>query len=56
MTNEQITLILVHVCGLFFDLFIGFVLFFDFSRPVGMIFCASFHLMNSQLFNIGMLF
>lgn len=53
MTVEQITLILVHICGLLFDLFIGFALFFDLSRPFGVFFCASFHLMNSQLFNIG---
>jgi vitamin K-dependent gamma-carboxylase len=54
MTVEQITLILVHICGLLFDLFIGFALFFDRSRPIGIFFCASFHLMNSQLFSIGM--
>ncbi|CAF0926611.1 unnamed protein product [Didymodactylos carnosus] len=54
MTVEQITLILVHVCGLIFDLFIGFVLFFDRSRSIGIFFCVAFHLMNSQLFNIGM--
>ncbi|CAF1262070.1 unnamed protein product [Adineta steineri] len=54
MTIEQITLILVHVCGLFFDLLVGFALFFDRSRPFGVFFCLSFHIMNSQLFNIGM--
>jgi vitamin K-dependent gamma-carboxylase len=54
MTVEQITLILVHICGLLFDLFIGFVLFFDRTRPIGIFFSASFHLMNSQLFSIGM--
>jgi vitamin K-dependent gamma-carboxylase len=37
-----------------FDLFVGFALFFDRSRPIGIFFCASFHLMNSQLFSIGM--
>ncbi|CAF0789380.1 unnamed protein product [Didymodactylos carnosus] len=54
MTIEQITLILVHICGLILDLFIGFILFFDRSRPIGILFCSSFHLMNSQLFSIGM--
>lgn len=53
LTVEQITLFLVHICGLLFDLFVGFGLFFDRSRPIAIFFCASFHLMNSQLFNIG---
>lgn len=55
MTVEQVTLILVHICGFLFDLFIGFVLFFDRSRPIGVVFCLSFHLMNSQMFSIGKL-
>jgi len=54
MTIEQITLILVHICGFLFDLFIGFVLFFDRTRPLGVLIASSFHIMNSQMFNIGM--
>ncbi|CAF1142299.1 unnamed protein product [Rotaria sordida] len=54
LTIEQITLIIVHVCGLFFDLLVGFALFFDRSRPIGIFFSVTFHLMNSQMFSIGM--
>lgn len=53
MTVEQVTWLLVHICGFLFDLLVGFGLFFDRSRPIAVFFCASFHLMNSQLFSIG---
>ena len=56
MTAEQVAWILVHICGFLFDLLIGFGLFFDRSRPIAIVFCASFHLMNSQLFSIGKYF
>lgn len=53
MTVEQVTWLLVHVCGFLFDLFVGFGLFFDRSRPITVLFCLTFHGMNSQMFNIG---
>lgn len=53
MTTDQIDLYLIHVVGLIFDLTIGYLLFFDLTRPLAMVFCGSFHLMNSQMFSIG---
>ena len=44
----------VHICGLTFDLIEGFLLLFDTTRPLGFLFGSSFHLMNSQMFSIGM--
>ncbi|KAG8225022.1 hypothetical protein J437_LFUL006033 [Ladona fulva] len=54
LTAEQIDFWIVHVCGFLLDLTISFWLFFDVTRPVAMFFCASFHLMNSRMFTIGM--
>ncbi|OWF37824.1 vitamin K-dependent gamma-carboxylase-like [Mizuhopecten yessoensis] len=54
LTDDQIDLYIVHICGLMLDMFIGFFLFFDKTRPVALFFGSSFHFMNSQLFNIGM--
>jgi len=44
----------VHICGLTFDLIEGFLLLFDMTRPLGFLFGSFFHLMNSQMFSIGM--
>ena len=54
LDNEAIDLYLVHLGGLFFDLFEGFLLIFDKTRPIGIFFGAMFHGMNSQMFHIGM--
>ena len=54
VSNEFIELYMVHICGLIFDLSEGFLLLFDKTRPVGLFFGAMFHLMNSQMFHIGM--
>ncbi|XP_033108157.1 vitamin K-dependent gamma-carboxylase-like [Anneissia japonica] len=54
LTNEQIDLYVVHLGGLLLDLFIGFFLYFDKTRLFAAFFCASFHTMNSQMFQIGM--
>ncbi|KAL5019128.1 hypothetical protein ScPMuIL_004850 [Solemya velum] len=54
LTNDQIDLFIVHGGGLVIDLFVGFVLFFDKTRPMGILMAASFHLMNSTMFQIGM--
>lgn len=54
MSEEQVSIFVVHLGGLIIDLFMGFLLFFDKTRPVAFLFGASFHLMNSQLFTIGM--
>ncbi|XP_023932515.1 vitamin K-dependent gamma-carboxylase [Lingula anatina] len=54
LTDEQIDLYVVHLGGLTIDLFIGFVYFFDATRPIGFVIGSLFHLMNSQMFSIGM--
>ncbi|XP_071952480.1 vitamin K-dependent gamma-carboxylase-like [Antedon mediterranea] len=54
LTNEHIDLYIVHIGGLMLDLMIGFLLYFDKTRPVAAFFCVSFHAMNSQMFQIGM--
>lgn len=53
LTEEQVSLFIVHLGGLIIDLSIGFFLLFDKTRPLAFVFGASFHLMNSQLFSIG---
>ncbi|KAF4523661.1 hypothetical protein B566_EDAN006031 [Ephemera danica] len=54
LTGEEIDYWIIHVGGFLLDLTIGFWLFFDKTRPIALLFCASFHVMNSQLFAIGM--
>ena len=53
MTNDQIDLWIVHRGGLFIDLFVGYLLFFDKTRILGLLIACSFHGMNSQIFSIG---
>ncbi|PKK17277.1 gamma-glutamyl carboxylase, partial [Columba livia] len=45
--------LVVHGGGLVLDLSAGFLLFFDASRPLGLLLTTYFHTMNSQLFSIG---
>lgn len=54
LSNHFIDHFVVHICGLVFDLTEGFLLFFDKTRPLGFLFGSFFHLMNSQMFSIGM--
>ncbi|KAG7282608.1 hypothetical protein CRUP_018727 [Coryphaenoides rupestris] len=54
LSVEQISLLVVHGGGLILDLTAGYLLFFDATRPVGIVFVSYFHCMNSQLFSIGM--
>lgn len=54
VSDDFIDLYMVHITGLIFDLSEGFLLLFDKTRPVGMFFGCMFHLMNSQMFYIGM--
>ncbi|XP_072038823.1 vitamin K-dependent gamma-carboxylase-like [Amphiura filiformis] len=54
LTDDQIDLYIVHIGGLTLDLFSGFLMFFDKTRPFVFFFVGSFHTMNSQLFSIGM--
>lgn len=54
LSEELTSLLVVHWCGLLLDLSAGFLLFFDASRPIGLVFVSYFHCMNSQLFSIGM--
>ncbi|KAK1800913.1 hypothetical protein P4O66_005578, partial [Electrophorus voltai] len=51
---ELVSLMVVHGGGLILDLTAGYLLFFDVTRPVAIIFVTYFHCMNSQLFSIGM--
>lgn len=44
---------MVHLGGFVLDLTVGFWLLWPKSRPLALFFAASFHLMNSQLFTIG---
>ena len=53
MGNEMVDLVIVHWGGLALDLFVGYLLFFDKTRPIAFFFGSQFHLMNSQLFSIG---
>ncbi|CAH1105219.1 unnamed protein product, partial [Psylliodes chrysocephalus] len=54
LSSEQIDYLIVHWFGFLLDLTIGFWMLIEITRPVAMLFCASFHLMNSRLFSIGM--
>ncbi|XP_053388971.1 vitamin K-dependent gamma-carboxylase-like isoform X2 [Mercenaria mercenaria] len=54
LSQEQVSLYIVHLGGLTIDLFSGFLLLFDQTRPIAFVFLGMFHLMNSQLFSIGM--
>ncbi|CAG9853874.1 unnamed protein product [Phyllotreta striolata] len=54
LTSDQIDYLIVHWFGFLLDLTVGFWMLIEYTRPVAMVFCASFHLMNSRLFSIGM--
>ncbi|XP_074052566.1 vitamin K-dependent gamma-carboxylase isoform X2 [Macrotis lagotis] len=54
LSEGMTSLLVVHWCGLLLDLLAGFLLFFDASRAIGLLFVSYFHCMNSQLFSIGM--
>ncbi|MGH0130569.1 UNVERIFIED_CONTAM: hypothetical protein FKN15_015420 [Acipenser sinensis] len=53
-SEEMTSVLVVHGGGLVLDLTAGYLLFFDATRPVAMVFVSYFHCMNSQLFSIGM--
>jgi hypothetical protein len=44
----------IHKSGLLLDLFVGWLLMTPRFRTVGIVSCISFHLMTTQMFNIGM--
>ena len=54
MSLEQIDLLIVHHGGLLYDLSVGFLLLFDYTRPVAIVLSLFFHGMNSQMFTIGL--
>ncbi|XP_020825102.1 vitamin K-dependent gamma-carboxylase [Phascolarctos cinereus] len=54
LSEGMTSLVVVHWCGFLLDLLAGFLLFFDASRSIGLLFVSYFHCMNSQLFSIGM--
>ncbi|NWW23905.1 VKGC carboxylase, partial [Falcunculus frontatus] len=53
LSEELTSRLVVHGGGLVLDLSAGFLLFFDATRPLALIFVTYFHCMNSQLFSIG---
>jgi hypothetical protein len=53
LSVDQVSLLVVHGGGLALDLTAGYLLFFDATRPFGIVFVSYFHCMNSQLFSIG---
>jgi hypothetical protein len=53
LSQEQVSLYIVHLGGLSIDLVSGFLLLFDKTRPIAFVSLGMFHLMNSQLFSIG---
>uniref|UniRef100_A0A8C3K1S6 Vitamin K-dependent gamma-carboxylase n=1 Tax=Calidris pygmaea TaxID=425635 RepID=A0A8C3K1S6_9CHAR len=53
LSEEMTSLLVVHGGGLVLDLSAGFLLFFDATRPLALVFVTYFHCMNSQLFSIG---
>lgn len=55
LTEDAVEFFLIHWGGFLLDLTIGFWLLWPKSRPVALFFAASFHLMNSQIFSIGIL-
>uniref|UniRef100_A0A8C3LCC0 Vitamin K-dependent gamma-carboxylase n=1 Tax=Chrysolophus pictus TaxID=9089 RepID=A0A8C3LCC0_CHRPC len=54
LSEELTSRLVVHGGGLALDLSAGFLLFFDATRPLGLVLVTYFHCMNSQLFSIGM--
>ncbi|XP_064256329.1 LOW QUALITY PROTEIN: vitamin K-dependent gamma-carboxylase [Passer domesticus] len=54
LSEELTSRLVVHGGGLLLDLSAGFLLFFDATRPLALVFVTYFHCMNSQLFSIGM--
>ncbi|XP_018368720.1 PREDICTED: vitamin K-dependent gamma-carboxylase [Trachymyrmex cornetzi] len=54
LSTEQIDFLIIHWFGFIFDLSVGFWMMLEKTRIPSMVFCTTFHLMNSRLFNIGM--
>lgn len=54
LSEKTVDLVMVHHCGLAFDLLEGFLLVIPQTRPMGILLGVVFHAMNSQMFNIGM--
>ncbi|NXR63243.1 VKGC carboxylase, partial [Rhadina sibilatrix] len=54
LSEEMTSRLVVHGGGLVLDLSAGFLLFFDATRTLALVFVTYFHCMNSQLFSIGM--
>ncbi|EDV21674.1 uncharacterized protein TRIADDRAFT_30063 [Trichoplax adhaerens] len=53
LTPEQVNLYIVHYGGFAFDLMEGFLLFFDITRPIGLLLGFYFHFSNACMFTIG---
>ena len=55
LSEETIEYYMVHLGGFILDLTVGFWLLWPKSRPLALFFATSFHVMNAQLFTIGIL-
>jgi hypothetical protein len=53
LSEETIEYYMVHLGGFILDLTVGFWLLWPKSRPLALFFATSFHMMNAQLFTIG---
>jgi len=53
LPEEVINYFMVHLGGLFYDLFVGFMLFFESTKKIAFGLSFVFHGLNSQLFDIG---
>uniref|UniRef100_UPI00358FDD9E vitamin K-dependent gamma-carboxylase isoform X2 n=1 Tax=Myxine glutinosa TaxID=7769 RepID=UPI00358FDD9E len=54
LSEEMICWLVVHGGGFGLDISAGFLLIFPVTRLLGLVMTSYFHIMNSQLFNIGM--
>ncbi|XP_073992155.1 gamma-glutamyl carboxylase [Rhodnius prolixus] len=54
LTTHQIDLYVIHIFGFLLDLTVGFLIYFNRTRPTAFLFLTLFHLMNSQMFSIGL--
>ncbi|XP_068202139.1 vitamin K-dependent gamma-carboxylase [Palaemon carinicauda] len=54
LSNDSIDYYIIHLGGFTLDFTIGFLLFLDQTRKAALFFGIAFHLMNSQIFSIGM--
>ena len=52
-SKEFVDLVIIHLGGFVIDASLGFLLFFDVTRPIGFLMGGAFHGLNAMTFNIG---